>query len=90
MALYTLHLYLNGSAAEAGRENADMVGGATRFHSFDHGRWFDVHPRAGRVLVFVHKGMYHSGEEVVEGIKVSVRADVMFRRVGDVGGSDGV
>lgn len=84
MALFTLHLYLNDSVAEAGRSSADMVGGATRFYSFDHMRKFDVNPRTGRVLVFVHKGMYHSGEDVVEGVKYSVRADVMFKRVRDV------
>lgn len=84
MALFTVHLYLNDSVVEAGRANADMVGGATRFYSFDHMRKVDVDPRAGRVLVFAHRGMYHSGEDVVEGVKYSVRADVMFKRVRDV------
>lgn len=73
---YTLHLYLNDSCAEV--EGAELVGGATPFLSHDHTRRVDVHPRAGRVLLFQHKGLYHSGDDVVEGTKYTMRSDILY------------
>lgn len=41
-------------------------------------RHIDVDPKAGRVLIFQHKGLLHSGAEVLAGIKYTMRTDLMF------------
>ncbi|KAI1778615.1 hypothetical protein F4818DRAFT_438772 [Hypoxylon cercidicola] len=78
MSHYTLHLYLNDSKQEVG-DKADLVGGATSFLSSNKQRKLDVDPKAGRVLIFQHRRLYHSGDEVVEGTKYTVRTDIMYR-----------
>ncbi|KAK3316980.1 oxidoreductase domain-containing protein [Apodospora peruviana] len=80
---YTVHLYLNDSVAEvendaSGQPEVDLVGGATSFLSADSERKVDVNPRAGRVLIFQHKGLYHSGDDVVQGTKYTMRTDIMY------------
>lgn len=90
---YTLHLYLNDSAQEKEKidgiaiggikeENGEEMlrGGATTFHSYTEGRTMDVDPKAGRVLIFQHKGLLHSGDTVIEGVKYTLRTDLMFER----------
>ncbi|KAH8919468.1 hypothetical protein BT69DRAFT_1224111 [Atractiella rhizophila] len=71
---YTLHLYLNDSKEYGGT----LEGGATTFHAKKD---LDVHPKAGRVLIFQHAKLLHSGAEVNEGIKFTVRTDLMYRMV---------
>ncbi|KAH9906970.1 oxidoreductase domain-containing protein [Xylariomycetidae sp. FL2044] len=84
---FTLHLYLNdskqgvvGDAAEEEKEEAEVEldGGATTFYSGDESRRFDVHPKAGRVLIFQHKRLYHAGDDVRAGTKYTVRSDIMY------------
>ncbi|KAJ7364908.1 hypothetical protein DFH08DRAFT_840277 [Mycena albidolilacea] len=67
----TLHLYLNG----------EVSGGATRFWTPDKKHFLDVEPKVGRVLVFQQRMLVHSGEEVTEGIKYTMRSDFMFEQV---------
>ncbi|KAJ7143616.1 hypothetical protein C8R43DRAFT_891497 [Mycena crocata] len=67
----TLHLYLNGGVS----------GGATRFWTADKKHFLDVDPKVGRVLVFQQRMLIHSGEEVTEGIKYTMRSDFMFEQV---------
>jgi hypothetical protein len=74
---FTIHLYLNSSKAEAGEE-ADLVGGATTFLSPDETRRVDINPKVGRVLIFQHQGLYHSGDDVKAGTKYTVRTDIMY------------
>ncbi|KAK0710717.1 hypothetical protein B0H67DRAFT_583275 [Lasiosphaeris hirsuta] len=88
---YTVHLYLNDSAIEVedgpeGSPSADLVGGATSFLSLDYSRKLDVNPKAGRVLIFQHEGLYHSGDDVVKGTKYTMRTDIMYELIRD--GSD--
>ncbi|KAK5131797.1 hypothetical protein LTR08_000552 [Meristemomyces frigidus] len=73
---FTLHLYLNDSAAEG--EAGGLVGGATTFHSMDDLRRMDVAPKCGRILLFQHRGLLHSGDDVVEGVKYTMRTDLMY------------
>lgn len=76
-SFYTLHLYLN----EADEQNK-LVGGATTFHSKSGSESdFDVVPKVGRILIFQHKGLLHSGQTVTEGLKYTLRTDLMFRRL---------
>ena len=56
-----------------------LVGGATTFHSNDKRYRLDVHPKAGRVLIFQQKGLLHSGEEVSAGVKYTMRSDLMYQ-----------
>ncbi|KAJ6622661.1 hypothetical protein B0H10DRAFT_2187534 [Mycena sp. CBHHK59/15] len=67
----TLHLYLNGGVS----------GGATRFWTPDKKHYLDVEPMVGRVLVFQQRMLVHSGEEVTDGIKYTMRSDFMFEQV---------
>lgn len=78
-SLFTLHLYLNDSKAEV--EGAELVGGATPFLSGDQKRRVDVHPKAGRVLIFQQRGLLHSGDDVTAGVKYTMRTDMMFEMV---------
>lgn len=61
-----------------------LVGGATRFFpdNLDPRRCLDVNPEVGACLVFQHRGLLHSGEEVESGVKYTVRSDIMYERVG--------
>ncbi|TLD28300.1 hypothetical protein PspLS_03296 [Pyricularia sp. CBS 133598] len=82
--LFTLHLYLNDSKAEAaaaGREPSDLVGGSTPFLSKDGSRRIDVNPRCGRVLIFQHNKLRHSGDDVVYGTKLTMRTDLLYEMV---------
>ena len=74
--MFTIHLYLNDSKAEV--EGADLVGGATTFFSNDEKRRIDVNPKAGRVLIFQHRRLLHSGDDVLAGIKYTMRTDIMY------------
>lgn len=74
--MFTIHLYLNDSKAEV--PGADLVGGATTFFSNDEKRRLDVHPKAGRVLIFQHRRLLHSGDDVLAGTKYTVRTDIMY------------
>ncbi|KAL1412916.1 hypothetical protein Q8F55_000665 [Vanrija albida] len=90
LTFFTIQLYLNdsveafASSAEARAAGATLRGGATAFlarrHRNDRGpdRRVDVHPRAGRVLLFQHEALYHSGERVTAGVKYTMRTDVLF------------
>jgi hypothetical protein len=68
---FTLHLYLNNA-------NGNLVGGATTFHSYNMIDKLDVLPKAGRILLFQHRGLLHSGDDVLQGTKYTMRTDLMY------------
>ncbi|UNI21219.1 hypothetical protein JDV02_007230 [Purpureocillium takamizusanense] len=76
--MYTVHLYLNDSAAES-PTGEGHVGGATAFLSRDRKRRLDVNPKAGSVLIFQHEGLLHEGARVDSGLKYTVRMDLLYR-----------
>ncbi|MCJ1390866.1 hypothetical protein MMC18_003727 [Xylographa bjoerkii] len=76
---FTLHLYLNESDPEG--PEGEMKGGATEFHSMNLQRSYKVEPKIGRVLIFQHRGLLHSGAEVLSGTKLTLRTDIMYRRI---------
>ena len=41
----------------------------------------DVVPKIGKVLVFQHKGLLHSGDDVMNGIKLTMRTDLMYKKI---------
>lgn len=88
-SFYTIHLYLNDSEqaldaagkkefAEEIKSKSILKGGATTFHSTNMEKRIDVDPKAGRVLIFQHRGLLHSGDDVSQGIKYTVRSDLMY------------
>ncbi|KAF9880806.1 hypothetical protein CkaCkLH20_01848 [Colletotrichum karsti] len=87
---YTVHLYLNDSAQAVGEGKADLVGGATSFLSGDEERRVDCDPKMGRVLIFQHSRLYHSGDDVVSGIKYTMRTDIMYEMVREKDQAKGV
>ncbi|CAI6339484.1 unnamed protein product [Periconia digitata] len=70
---FTLHLYLNDAADQ-------LDGGATLFHNWFMNKETRVDPKAGRVLLFQHRDLLHSGEDVRSGVKYTVRTDIMFTK----------
>ncbi|KAL8942348.1 MAG: hypothetical protein Q9216_001730 [Gyalolechia sp. 2 TL-2023] len=78
ISYYTLHLYLNEPGTHA-------LGGATRFHSlsWDDKKYFDVVPQVGRVLIFQHRELLHSGDDVINGTKYTLRTDLMYSKVAE-------
>lgn len=72
-AFLTLQLYLSG--------DEDAQGGETRFLSEDRKGWWDCEPKRGRVVVFQQRGLWHEGREVRNGVKVTMRTDLMYRPV---------
>jgi hypothetical protein len=75
---FTLHLYLNDAEGKTGEE--PLVGGATTFHSWNMRRRVDVVPKAGRVLLFQHRDLLHSGDDVISGTKLTMRTDIMYAK----------
>lgn len=75
---FTLHLYLNDADGKDGSQ--PLVGGATTFFTYDMQRRMDVVPKAGRVLLFQHRGLLHSGDDVISGTKYTMRTDIMYAK----------
>ena len=73
---FTLHLYLN----DADDNRAALEGGATTFHSLsgDEAKDFDVLPKTGRILLFQHRDLLHSGADVLKGVKYTMRTDLLY------------
>jgi hypothetical protein len=75
---FTLHLYLNDAEGKEGEK--PLQGGATTFHSYDMRKRIDVMPKYGRVLMFQHRFLLHSGDDVISGTKYTMRTDIMFEK----------
>ena len=52
-------------------------------------RKYDVHPRPGRILLFQQRDLLHSGEDVLRGVKYTIRTDLMFTLVSTRARNDG-
>lgn len=83
-SLFTLHLYLNDDDADGDTDGKGLVGGATSFFSpwnraqSEVVKEVKVKPKIGRVLIFQQADLLHSGEEVIEGLKLTMRTDIMY------------
>lgn len=89
ISFLTVHIYLNGSAIRDVTDEQDLEdsekslrGGATRFFGYGHNE-YDVNPQTGACLIFQHRSLLHSGEEVEQGTKYTIRTDIMYRKVGE-------
>ena len=78
---FTLHLYLNDSDHQPSNER--LEGGATTFWTMDMKNRLDVQPKMGRVLIFQQRYLIHSGDDVIRGMKLTMRTDIMYSRVED-------
>jgi len=76
----TLHLYLNDADTEEQEGRPRLTGGATAFHSGDMKNQLDVVPKVGRVLIFQHNHLIHSGDDVLTGTKLTLRTDIMYEK----------
>jgi len=43
----------------------------------------DVQPKMGSVLIFQQRYLLHSGDDVIRGMKLTMRTDIMYSRVED-------
>ncbi|KAI1759010.1 hypothetical protein GGR53DRAFT_515207 [Hypoxylon sp. FL1150] len=76
-SFFSVILYLNG-----GCDGNDVVeGGATRFaNDFENpgaGK-LDINPKAGRLLIYQQRFLYHEGVEVTKGTKYVMRGSLMY------------
>ncbi|KAJ4133375.1 hypothetical protein NW768_004957 [Fusarium equiseti] len=78
---YTVHLYLNDSVEND--HTSDLQGGATSFLDRKGENRVDVNPKAGSVLIFQHKGLFHEGALVNKGIKYTMRTDILYEWIPD-------
>lgn len=88
---FTLHLYLNDAGPPPEQQlralpkedrkrmiKSSLHGGATSFHSYNMKEKLDVVPKAGQILIFQHRNLLHSGDDVVQGVKYTMRTDLMY------------
>ncbi|KAJ7752445.1 hypothetical protein DFH07DRAFT_744938, partial [Mycena maculata] len=79
---YTVQMYLPSDSSGTSQSFVPPVGGTTRFWG-DMEEYADVEPLPGRVLVFQHDELLHTGEEVTGGVKCAVRSDILYEKVGE-------
>ncbi len=80
-SIYSLHLYLNESDPDS--PDGPLEGGATVYHSLNLKRSYEVVPKVGRVLIFQQRDLFHSGADVTNGIKLTMRTELMYTIVRD-------
>ncbi|KAJ6571649.1 hypothetical protein B0H19DRAFT_1023101 [Mycena capillaripes] len=81
---YTLQFYLPSDTSGSKESFVSAQGGTTRFMPRASSKdYADVEAIPGRVLVFQHADLYHTGEEVTGGVKCTVRSDILYERVGE-------
>ncbi|KAJ7603569.1 hypothetical protein FB45DRAFT_960171 [Roridomyces roridus] len=79
---YTVQFYLPSDSSGSDDSFLSATGGTTRFLG-DTGIHADVKAIPGRVLVFQHAKLLHTGEEVTKGVKCTVRCDIFYEKIGD-------
>ncbi|KAJ5565195.1 hypothetical protein N7513_001437 [Penicillium frequentans] len=74
------------TAAESLKENEKLLGGATSFTDDYRAREVvRVFPKAGSLLIFQQRNLMHCGDDVFRGVKYTVRSDVMYTCVSELG-----
>ncbi|KAJ7509433.1 hypothetical protein B0H11DRAFT_1959641 [Mycena galericulata] len=79
---YTLQFYLPSDSTGSHESFLPAKGGTTRFLGRKGNAYADVQANPGRVLVFQHATLMHTGEEVTEGVKCAVRSDILYEKFG--------
>jgi hypothetical protein len=75
---YTLHLYLNDTDTQP--DDEPLEGGATTFWGKDFTRRLDVAPKMGSILIFQQAFLIHAGDDVVRGMKLTMRTELMYAK----------
>ncbi|KAJ7274912.1 hypothetical protein C8J57DRAFT_1224473 [Mycena rebaudengoi] len=80
---YTLQFYLPSNSSGSPESFVSAKGGTTRFLApFAGTAYADIEATPGRVLVFQHAELLHTGEEVTDRVKCTVRSDILYEKVG--------
>ncbi|PLB33751.1 uncharacterized protein BDW47DRAFT_113464 [Aspergillus candidus] len=67
---------------DEGEGDGRLLGGATSFtDGFGAEDAVRVFPKAGSVLVFQQRNLFHGGDDVFRGVKYTLRSDVMYKLV---------
>lgn len=69
--------------AEGQDDGLDLIGGAPRFYLWRDDTYFDFSPKIGACIVFQHRNLIHSGEDVIQRTKYTVRTDALYEKVDD-------
>ncbi|KAF7324066.1 P4Hc domain-containing protein [Mycena kentingensis (nom. inval.)] len=77
----TVQFYLPSDPSGSPESFEAAGGGSTRFWG-RLGDYADVEAIPGRVLVFQHDDLWHTGETVKSGVKCTIRSDILYERVG--------
>ncbi|KAJ6492981.1 hypothetical protein C8R45DRAFT_825124 [Mycena sanguinolenta] len=81
---YTLQFYLPSDTSGSKESFVPAQGSSTRFLTTVSSRnYADVEAVPGRVLVFQHADLFHTGEEVTGDVKCTVRSDILYERFGE-------
>jgi len=71
----------DGEISDASPSGDDQLkGGATTFHSYNMKQRYDILLKTGRVLIFQHRKLWHSGDDVVQGVKYTMRSDILYEQ----------
>lgn len=61
--------------------NKKLLGGATSFmDGFSAKDAVRVFPKTGSLLIFQQRNLFHAGDDVFQGVKYTVRTDIMYRK----------
>ncbi|CAE6441734.1 unnamed protein product [Rhizoctonia solani] len=80
ISYYTLQLYLNTVPPEQG--GSTRFWGSPNSNGGDTAPYVDIQPKLGRALIFEQSGLWHTGQDVLEGgEKYTIRAELMYEVV---------
>ncbi|KAF7300541.1 P4Hc domain-containing protein [Mycena chlorophos] len=79
---YTVQVYLPSDTTGSDESFKSAGGGSTRFWGQGVDDYADVEALPGRVLVFQHEDLLHTGQEVTSGVKCAMRSDILYEKVG--------
>ncbi|KAK6530248.1 hypothetical protein TWF694_003612 [Orbilia ellipsospora] len=93
-SLFTFHLYLNDKTGDVPLQGGatrfwdagahlkqELSPALMKKRKIEPPEFYDVAPIPGRVLVFQHAFLVHSGEPITAGIKLTIRTDFMYEKV---------
>ncbi|KAF3927319.1 hypothetical protein ABW21_db0202065 [Orbilia brochopaga] len=93
-SLFTFHVYLNDKTGDVPLKGGstrfweygaqlvqEMSPAKMKRRGIRPPEYYDVAPVPGRVLIFQHAFLVHSGEPITEGIKLTIRTDFMFEKI---------
>lgn len=81
---FTLHLYLNDADSQPSSEEP-LEGGATTFWSRRRASLrLDVQPKIGSILIFQQRHLYHAGDDLISGTKLTLRTELMYEKIDEL------